>query len=601
MRAFEFFISLTLIIHILWPLITGRENPRYVNLLPLLAIILIVIHLIYEGFRWQMIPVYTFTGIFLITALPELPHPSTKNFERVSWSAVGLIGIFLILASSVLLLVLMPIPKLPIPTGKYSVGTQTFVLIDESRLGVFIDKEVPRKFIIRVWYPANPGSNEHYATYIDHASVYLPAIANSLGLPRFSFNHINLLNSRAWQDGVAEPSNNGYPVILFSHGWNGYASQNSEQAMELASRGNIIVAIQHTNSAVVTVFPDGEIIYNTPSLLPNDTSGIEYKEASQKLVDQFSNDISFTLDFLSDKNLEPTNSIFSILDLSRVGVYGHGLGGTAVIQFCSTDTRCKAILAMDPIMTTISEQIINKGLSQSSFFIFSQERFDEKESKNNYLFKQFYENTGKNSHVIKIQGTTHNDFGDLPIIFPFAHQLGLTGSINGERMNKIINTYTSIFFIQALNDYSSDLITEISSFPEVINLEYLREIIHPVRLTLPGGQEFSLGKGEVRNGKWVPLRAEWLAGTEISRWVALPWSPELDTIIKTLKVGGKIELTMTNSDNILFDIKTIQKMNWGEFISSKSTEVNLQIVIFDNNDVDDTYWVITALPNEVNH
>lgn len=600
MRAFEFLISLTLIIHILWPLFTGRENPRSVNLLPLFTVILIGVHLIYEGFRWQMIPLYTFTGIFLITALPELRHPSTKRFERVSWSAVGLIGIFLILASSVWLLILMPIPKLPAPTGKYPVGTQSLVLIDESRIGIFINEEVPRKFIIRVWYPANPGPNEQLAKYIDDGSIYLPAIAYSLGLPRFSFNHIDLLNSHAWQDGVAEPSSNGYPVILFSHGWNGYNSQNSGQAIELASRGNVIVAIQHTSSAVVTVFPDGEIAYNIPSLLPNDASGLEYKEASQKLVDQMSNDISFTLDYLNDKKLESTNSVFSILDLSRVGVYGYEYGGTAAIQFCITDTRCKAVMAIDPIMSPISERILDNRLSQSSLFIFSQELFDKKESKNNYLFKQFYENTGLESHVFELQGTTHNDFSDLPMIFPFARQLGLTGSINGNRVNKIINTYISIFFIQALNDYSSDLISDISSYPEVINLDYLREMIHPVNLTLPGGQKFTLGMGEVRNGKWVPLRAEWLAGTEISRWVALPWNPDLQIIIKTLKVGEKIELTMTNSDNIIYIVKSIQKMTWEELLSSKSTEVNLQIVIFEINNVDNTFWVITALPEDVN-
>ena len=56
MRPIEILIPITLAIYVLWSLITGRANPRPVNLLPFLAVVLIGLHLLVEGYRWQMLP-----------------------------------------------------------------------------------------------------------------------------------------------------------------------------------------------------------------------------------------------------------------------------------------------------------------------------------------------------------------------------------------------------------------------------------------------------------------------------------------------------------------------------------------------------------------
>ena len=46
MRPFETLIPATLAAYVLWPFFTGRANPRPINFLPVLAIILIGIHMI---------------------------------------------------------------------------------------------------------------------------------------------------------------------------------------------------------------------------------------------------------------------------------------------------------------------------------------------------------------------------------------------------------------------------------------------------------------------------------------------------------------------------------------------------------------------------
>lgn len=596
MRPIEFLIPLTLTIYILLPLFSGRENPRIINFLSVLAVIEVVIHLIFEGYRWQMIPIYLITGMIFITTIPELSQPPSGEFDRTSWSAAGLVAIFIVLVSSTLLPILFPIPTIPYPDGKYKVGTRTFVLTDESRRELYSDKDEPRKFLIKVWYPANPGSNAMHAPWMDHATIYGRALARAFSFPAIILDHLSLVESPAWQDVPVYPSVDGYPIIIFSHSWRGVAAQNTGQVVKLVSRGFVVVAIQHTYGAAATVFPNGEIVYYNPTSFPNEVEEPEYTLAAQKLAKQWSDDISFTLDFLIGENQNPDSSFYSTLDYTKVGVFGHSVGGAAAIQFCGTDTRCGAVMAMDPLMVSVSRQILNTGISQNALFMFSQEWIEDKESRNNITFKQFFEKLGPLSHVIEILGTSHTDFTDLPLLSPIAYQLGLKGSIDRDRMNVIIDSFTYIFFFQSLENPIFDLYSGLTPYPEVVYLDQLRKIVFPRRIALPDGQAFNLGEGNLRDGNWIPLSAEWLAGTEISRWVALPWSSELDKTIKELEPGDPIELTMSNSETLLFKVNSIQRMTMKELLSSDATKPSLLVIMYGDLNTDEEFWVITALP-----
>ena len=143
--------------------------------------------------------------------------------------------------------------------------------------------------------------------------------------------------------------------------------------------------------------------------------------------------------------------------MNRIGVYGHSTGGGAAIQFCGTDSRCKAVLGMDPFMRPVSAEVIESGLSQPSFFMFSQGWADLTDSKNNKLFNQFYPNITNNSGVIVIEGTKHFDFSDLPLLSPIAPQLGLKGPLNGERVTVIVDSYLLDFFEITLYNKTSAL------------------------------------------------------------------------------------------------------------------------------------------------
>jgi hypothetical protein len=255
---------------------------------------------------------------------------------------------------------------------------------------------------------------------------------------------------------------------MFSHGWNGFNAQNTGQALQLASHGYVVIGVQHTYGAILTVFKDGTIAHNNPSALPTGAPEEEYEAAAQKLVDQWAGDIGFALDFMQGQNDDSDSRFFNSLNLSRVGVYGHSTGGGAAIQFCGTDTRCKALLGMDPFMRPVSYEVLEKGVTQPAFFMFSQRWTDDVNSRNNELFKKFIPNVGNSLGVISIDGTAHYDFSDLPLLSPLTPQLGLKGPINGGRVTTIIDDYLLAFFEMTLNNEPSDLFAaSATQYPEV--------------------------------------------------------------------------------------------------------------------------------------
>lgn len=118
-------------------------------------------------------------------------------------------------------------------------------------------------------------------------------------------------------------------------------------------------------------------------------------------------------------------------------------------------------------MRPVSQQVIDGGLLQPAFFIFSQRWADDVNSRNNNLFNPFYAKSAETYGSIFIEGTEHYDFSDLPLLTPLAPQLKLKGPINGKRVTLIVNDYLLSFFDIALKGGSTDLFENPSPYPEV--------------------------------------------------------------------------------------------------------------------------------------
>jgi len=116
----------------------------------------------------------------------------------------------------------------------------------------------------------------------------------------------------------------------------------------------------------------------------------------------------------------------------------------------------------------------------------------------------------------------------------------------------------------------------------------------PRSMTLPGGLSFSLGKGAIVDGEWNPRGPEWLKGTEICRWVAIPWSRQLEAVVRTLTQKDTIELVMSNNDKLVYNVDSINALTLEEMQALDSNSPCLLLVLAKQDS--DKRWVVTALP-----
>jgi len=415
--------------------------------------------------RWQMTPLYAFSIATLLLSIPAFFR--TAHNGTPTGQPLRVILNLSLLAVSTALPILLPVPAIPVPDGPYAVGTTIYELTDTSRRELYSGRDEARRFQIQIWYPAEAGTSAERAPWMANADIFAPAISSYLDLPGFFLDHLALVKVPAYKDAPVAPTDEGFPVILFSHGWNGFNAQNTGQALQLASHGYVVVGIQHTYGAVVTVFEDGTIARNNPSALPSGAPDDEYEAAAQKLADQWAGDMAQALDSLTPRNSDIRSPFYEKLDLDRIGVYGHSTGGGAAIQFCGTDARCMALLGQDPFMRPVSAEVQKNGVRQPSFFMFSQEWADLVDSRNNKLFDPFYARCARTYGALFIEGTAHYDFSDLPLLSPLAPQLGLKGPINGKRVTAIVNDYLLSFFDMTLKGIPTDLFDPPSPYPEV--------------------------------------------------------------------------------------------------------------------------------------
>ena len=458
MRPLEILLALLLLPWMLWPVLDTRTRSKWLAGLPITAGIVLPIHLALEGYRWQMLPLYALTFLSILVAISLLLRRNSAPIRQGCLTILGSLLSLLLYLLAAALPALVPVPRLPQPSGPDRVGTLSRVLVDPARkelYGTLTDE--PRRVMIQIWYPAQPVAGDRPALWVDHPKIVAPRLAAWLGLPDFMLDHLNLARTAAFEEAPlapAVPEGETYPVLLFSHGWAGLTAQNTYQAEELASHGFVVVALQHTYGAIVTVFPDGEVAPLDPEALPLDASPEVLKAAGNRLVNQWAGDLSLALDYLTGLNQsDPQGRFTARLDLDRVGVFGHSTGGGAAIEFCGQDSRCRAGLTMDAYMLPVSDSTLASGLTQPFFFMFSQ---DWPYPVNNQRFAALYSQMKDHAQVVMIQGTDHYDFTDLPYFSPLAPWLGLKGPLPAAQVAAIIKTYSLTFFATAL-DYPPGL------------------------------------------------------------------------------------------------------------------------------------------------
>lgn len=132
------------------------------------------------------------------------------------------------------------------------------------------------------------------------------------------------------------------------------------------------------------------------------------------------------------------------------------------------------------------------------------------------------------------------------------------------------------------------------SLPPPTPVQQAANLPYPVSIALPGGWTFDLGRGALQDGQWKPQGPEWLEGTEICRWVGLPWSEQLEAVVRTLNQDDSIELIMSNNDKLTYKVYSVEELTPEQMQKLDSSSPCLLLIL--TQEESDSRWVLTALP-----
>ena len=342
---------------------------------------------------------------------------------------------------------------LPSFTGLYDVGVLSIHMIDENRLEEFTadDPDDFREIMVQLWYPVDKDTPNQRIDYMDEITFEwlmgrspIPLIQ----IPKTAYKFVRPYSKTA---PPISQENDMFPIIIFSHGYDGVFQIYTSLIEDLTSHGFIVASINHPYVAGVTVFPDGRSVYLSP-----DPPG-EY--AIRTIVE----DAKFVLDELTIMN--ETDPFFSgHLDLSKVGMYGHSFGGANTAICCYEDERFLAGLTLDGV---IREEYIPEGIDQPFCIMLADGRF------NSSSIDLIWNLLNDDAYKVGIIGSTHYGYTDVglllghlvPLIPP--NLLGF-GSIEPKRMVNITKSFEIAFFEVYLKDMDREHILDLSSvFNEV--------------------------------------------------------------------------------------------------------------------------------------
>ena len=335
MRILEIVLVILLVIR-LFAGVLGRK--RWLDWVSICTLGVMGVHLWIEGYRWQMVLIYGVIIILTFISIVQLIQGKTRSEHQTKRVWVKSVGILILIVIISLPPLLLPVPKIYKPDGPYPVGAFSVMMVDESREELYSGTPgEPRRLMVQVWYPAEPEPGAKFGPWVENPDVIAPAISKFLGFPDFFLDHLQYANGHSYPNAPFSKDAKSFPLLLFSHGWNGFRAQNTFQMVALASHGYVVAAPDHTFGAVATVFTNGDVAFVNREALPSGMglSDDDFMDAARLLGAQWAGDLSFILDVLEGSHPDvEIGLLHNRLDFQKVGALGHSTGGGAAIQFC---------------------------------------------------------------------------------------------------------------------------------------------------------------------------------------------------------------------------------------------------------------------------
>jgi hypothetical protein len=332
-----------------------------------------------------------------------------------------------------------PDVRVPRPTGQFHVGTRTMSLTDPARRDPQHGKQ-PRSVVIQFFYPtAVTGLPARYlspavARFIAKNNGVTPALLQGVKL-------------NATANSAPLRRRGGWPVVLFSPGFGVERGLYASLTVDLASHGYVVVAIDHPGDAEIVEFPDGHVV------LP--TSQMDIQKAFTVRVA----DARFVLTQLS--RLERSGVFKGGLDLGRIGMFGHSLGGAAAASTMLVDRRVRAGADLDGLLFG---QVRTRGLSRPFLLMSGEPGFAADPNRSS-----FWKGLHCPHYAVDVKRAEHFAFSDIAFLVPVLMRANpaagaaakqLVGNIDGLATLAAERAYISAFFDRYLRGKPQPLLSK---------------------------------------------------------------------------------------------------------------------------------------------
>ncbi|MEM8523582.1 MAG: dienelactone hydrolase family protein [Bacteroidota bacterium] len=219
--------------------------------------------------------------------------------------------------------------------GDYKVGVRTLKFVNKDQIDILNSKDgsdplYDRPLTVEVWYPAQLSEGEEeLVTYEE-----VMGTANNPMRPVLPFT----FQGRAAREAKPLVNDTPYPFVIVSHGYVGSRFLMTYLTENLASKGYIVVAIDHTESTFRDAAP-------FPSTLLNR-----------------SKDVLFILDQMASSK----HFLSSMIDVNNTAIIGYSMGGYGVLNVAGAGYSDKAVQLFGG-MTQGSSALAVRGISNENY------------------------------------------------------------------------------------------------------------------------------------------------------------------------------------------------------------------------------------------
>ena len=369
--------------------------------------------------------------------------------------------------------------ELPAPTGKSPIGTTRWVVTDTARQETFAAGQT-RQVEVIAWYPAVE-SVAPTAPYLRDGMEEALSFARLAKLGN-AFDALAAVKTHAVLDARPAASPARFPVIVFSHGYTGLPSSHTGLFEDLASHGWVVLSVVHPYEATGSMLADGTVItflnekgtmhqgimdvlneWGPESGTMEKVTAAADEAEKQKLlrgylatlentdgvVKRWVLDTRLVLDRLPKDGA--AGRVAAKLDLARLGVAGHSMGGVVAGQFCVEDRRCKAGLNLDGIPQYGT--MIDTPMPAPFLMVYSGRAGRAGAS------DIIYRGAASKYYRVDVKDTLHLDFTDMNFWGGPLRQRGAYGAIAPARAAEVTRAIVREYFAQEILGQKSGLLS----------------------------------------------------------------------------------------------------------------------------------------------